>query len=328
MRAGAPGDRRLNRSTKRGLWSGLAAVIGLGLVTVFFVEREAPDAPPPTCPARTVGALVAVAGGTVQLGGVDAADDGPMRTETVAPFRMRATEVTNAEFAAFVRATGYRTLAEQMPRPQDNPGVPPAALTPGSAVFVPPASVDNLTDISQWWRFVAGASWQHPTGPNSSVEGRDAYPVVHIAYADALAYATWRGERLPTEAEWEFAARGGLDGKRFAWGDALLPNGTHQANVWEGVFPVFDAGRDGFKGASPVGCFPANPYGLYDMIGNVWELTSSPYPGGGPAGARIIKGGSFLCAPNYCARYRPAARQPGDPTLGASHVGFRTVISG
>ena len=328
MRLGAPGDCRLNRLVKRGLWQGLVGVLGVGLIAVVFAERQAPDALPPACPAQPVGAMVAIAGGAVRLGGVDAADDGPPRTETVAPFRMRATEVTNAEFAAFVRATGYRTLAEQQPRPEDNPGVPPEALAPGSAVFVPPASVENLTDISQWWRFVAGASWQHPTGPDSSVEGRDAYPVVHIAYADAVAYANWRGERLPTEAEWELAARGGQIGQRFAWGDALAPGGKHQANVWEGVFPVFDAGQDGHKGASPVGCFRPNPFGLYDMIGNVWELTASPYPGGGPDGARIIKGGSFLCAPNYCARYRPAARQPGDPTLGASHIGFRTVASG
>ena len=271
--------------------------------------------------------MVAIGAGTVALGGTDAADDGPPRLVTVAPFRMDMTEVTNAQYAAFVRATGYRTIAERIPSAGDNPGVPVAALVRGSAVFVPPDSVSNLTDISQWWQFVAGADWRHPSGSASDLRGRGAYPVVHIAYPDAVAYASWRGHRLPSEAEWELAARGGLRGKRFAWGDALTPGGEHQANVWEGVFPIFDAGTDGYRGASPVSCFKPNPFGLYDMIGNVWELTVSRYPGESAPGSRIIKGGSFLCAPNYCARYRPAARQPGDPTLGASHIGFRTVVS-
>ena len=330
MRAGAPGHRGLSRisQTIRPRWRWLAALVSLGVGAVLLVPHQVPDPITPACPAISDGVMVRVPGGTVQLGGTDAPDDGPLRTVTVAPFRMDATEVTNAQYAAFVRVTGYRTLAERVPDPADNPGIPASALVPGSAVFVPPESVSNLTDISQWWRFVAGASWLHPSGPGSDTRGLEAYPVVHIAYADAVAYANWRGHRLPSEAEWELAARGGLEGQRFAWGDVLTPGGKHQANVWEGVFPIFDAGTDGYKGASPVGCFKPNLFGLYDMIGNVWELTVSRYPGESAPGSRIIKGGSFLCAPNYCARYRPAARQPGDPTLGASHIGFRTVVSG
>lgn len=267
--------------------------------------------------------MIIIPGGTAILGGTDAPDDGPPRRVTVATFRMAATEVSNAQFAAFVRATGYRTVAERAPRAEDHPGLPPELLVPGSAVFTPPAQVDNMADISQWWRFTPGANWRHPAGPGSDLRGRANHPVVHIAYEDALAYARWRGHVLPTEEQWEFAARGGLDRRRFAWGDELVPDGRHRANVWQGVFPIADTGDDGFQGLSPVGCFEPNGFGLRDMIGNVWEWTSSTHPGA--PGTHLIKGGSFLCAPNYCARYRPAARQDGDSSLGASHIGFRTV---
>lgn len=270
------------------------------------------------------GSLVAIAGGTVRLGGTDAVNDGPVRTVKIAPFRIDATEVTNDQFASFVAATGYVTVAERLPAVADNPDVPPELLKPGSAVFRPPTSVNATGDISQWWQFVPGASWQHPDGPGSSLAGRGRLPVVHVTAEDAEAYARWAGRRLPTEAEWELAARGGLDSKRYAWGDELVPGGLYRANSWQGSFPILDTGSDGFKAAAPVGCYKPNPFGLYDMIGNVWELTASAYIRGTP-GARIIKGGSFLCAPNYCARYRPAARQPGDPTMGASHIGFRTA---
>jgi formylglycine-generating enzyme required for sulfatase activity len=248
-------------------------------------------APSPVCVADT-SAFVAVPGGTVTLGGNDEIDDGPVRTVSVAPFRMKATEVTNAEFAAFVAATGYVTIAER---------------EGSSAVFTPPQAVDNMVDPSQWWRLVDGATWQHPEGPESDIAARANEPVVQVTAADAEAYARWKGERLPTEAEWETAA--------------LATGGGR--NTWQGVFPLMDTGTDGFTRAAPVGCFAANALGLHDIIGNVWELTTDRYPG---SGGNIVKGGSFLCAPNYCARYRPAARQPGDPTMGASHIGFRTVV--
>ncbi len=268
--------------------------------------------------------MIVVPGGSALLGGSDAADDAPVRRVTLPAFRMSATEVTNAQFSAFVRATGYRTVAERAPRPQDYPGVPRRLLVPGSAVFTPPGQVGDPSDISQWWSFTPGANWRHPTGPDSDLRGRENHPVVHIAYDDALAYAQWRRQALPTEDQWELAARGGLNGRRYAWGDDLVPDGRHSANVWQGTFPLVDTGEDGFRGLGPVGCFEANAFGLHDMIGNVWEWTSSTDPRA--PGTRLIKGGSFLCAPNHCARYRPAARQNGDPSLGASHIGFRTVM--
>jgi formylglycine-generating enzyme required for sulfatase activity len=256
-------------------------------------------------------------------------------------------EVTNAQFAAFVAATGYVTLAERGLDPATHPGMPAELLAPGSIVFVPPADLGR-GDITQWWQYVAGANWRQPEGPGSSIEGRENHPVVHIAYEDALAYARWRGRDLPTEAQWEHAARGGLDGEDFAWGSEYQPGGRLKANSWQGIFPVMNTGEDGYIGTAPVGCFDANGYGLHDMIGNVWEWTSDWYrdghaqgdavnptgpdlveigfaPGGSPR--KVIKGGSHLCAPNFCARYRPAARQPQEVDLGAAHLGFRTVLN-
>lgn len=272
------------------------------------------------------------------------AEEGPRRRESVASFSIDATEVTNAEFRAFVEATGYETLAERGLDPATYPDMPREMLKPGSAVFVPPAPGEETAE-GGWWRFVEGANWRRPTGPGSDIEGMDDYPVVHIAYDDALAYATWKGRRLPTEIEWEYAARGGLDGAVYVWGDEPPEQSDPRANIWEGVFPYTNSARDGYAGLAPVGCYPPNGYGLYDMAGNVWEMTSTPFTlsreapavagmemgmtgaGGGDAGETVIaiKGGSFLCAPNYCLRYRPAARQPHDVTLGASHVGFRTA---
>lgn len=267
--------------------------------------------------------MITIPGGTALLGGTDAPDDAPPRRVTVPGFQMSATEVTNAQFAAFVRATGYRTVAECAPRAADHPDLPEEMLVPGSAVFTPPAEGGGPENISRWWRFTAGADWRHPDGPGSDLRGREHHPVVHVAYEDAIAYARWRGHSLPTEAQWELAARGGLHGRRYAWGDELVPDGVHRANTWQGAFPIVDLGSDGFKGLGPVACFEPNPHGLYDMIGNVWEWTTSADPAAPET--RIIKGGSYLCASNYCARYRPAARQFGDPSLGASHTGFRTV---
>ena len=256
-------------------------------------------------------------------------------------------EVTNAQFAAFVEATGYVTLAERGLDPATHPGMPAELLAPGSIVFIPPTDLSG-GDITQWWQYVQGADWREPEGPGSSIEGEENHPVVHVAFEDALAYARWRGRELPTEAQWEYAARGGLEGQDFAWGTEYQPGGRLKANSWQGIFPVMNTEEDGYVGTAPVGCFDANGYGLQDMIGNVWEWTSDWYRAGhaaedavnptgpnlleigfapGESPRRVIKGGSHLCAPNYCARYRPAARQPQEVDLGAAHLGFRTVLN-
>ncbi|SEF63114.1 Formylglycine-generating enzyme, required for sulfatase activity, contains SUMF1/FGE domain [Algoriphagus boritolerans DSM 17298 = JCM 18970] len=266
-------------------------------------------------------------------------------------------EVTNEEYSKFVEATGYLTLAERKPeweelKKQLPPGTPKPddlILTPGSMVFDPPSYAVPTTDISLWWKWVDGASWKHPEGPGSTIEGRENHPVVHIAFEDAEAYAKWIGKRLPTEFEWEFAARGGMNGKRFAWGDELTPNGQYLANTFQGIFPHQNEGKDSFIGTSPVGSFPPNSFGLFDMIGNVWELTADWYdalkyarlagqapkldvgmnpcynPDNPFAMERVMKGGSYLCAANYCVNYRPSARQGTAYDSGTSNVGFRLV---
>lgn len=238
-------------------------------------------------------------------------EERPPRTVNVAGFWIDAHAVTNAEFAAFVAATGYVTVAER-----EGPG------QGGGAVFTAPARVVDRADLRQWWRIAPDANWRRPQGAGSTIEGKEHFPVVQIAFEDALAYAEWRGRDLPTEAEWEHAARGGLEGRAYVWGDEARPDGRHMANHWQGEFPYRDSGEDGYAGLAPVGCFPANGYGLYDMAGNVWEWTREPWKG---HGLRVIKGGSFLCADNYCLRYRPAARQPGDEGFSTEHLGFRTV---
>jgi formylglycine-generating enzyme required for sulfatase activity len=291
--------------------------------------------------------MIWVAGGTFLMGSNrHYVEEQPPRYAQVSGFWIDRTEVTNAQFAAFVSATGYKTVAERGLSANDYPHLPAEALVPGSMVFVaPPANARIRMDMTSWWRYVPGADWRHPTGPGSSIDGKDNHPVVHIAYADAEAFAKWAGRSLPTEAEWEYAARGGLHGKEFAWGDDQTPEGEWMANSWQGMFPFQDEKADGYHSTAPVGCFEANGYGLHDMIGNVWEWASDWYrPGhkfndgdidpagppmmtvteGGPV--RVIKGGSWLCAPNFCARYRPAARQPQEADLGASHIGFRTVL--
>jgi formylglycine-generating enzyme required for sulfatase activity len=258
-------------------------------------------------------------------------EEGPARTVSVAAFSIDRFAVTNGEFARFVAETHYVTDAERKPNPADYPDVPAESLVAGGAVFTSPTGVRSMGDPMQWWAFVPGADWRHPDGPASSIVGRDNDPVVQVSYRDALAYARWIGRELPTEAQFEHAARGGLDGKTYAWGDEMTPGGIAQANTWEGEFPNRNTGEDGFVGRAPVGCFPANGYGLYDMIGNVWEWTASLYsaeePGAKPESRvlRAIKGGSFLCSPNYCRRYRPAARQAQESGFSALHLGFRTV---
>jgi sulfatase modifying factor 1 len=246
--------------------------------------------------------------------------------------------VTNDEFRRFVDATGFVTTAERTPdweeiRKQLPPATPKpdaSVLVPGSAVFVPPSGPVPLDDVSAWWQWTPGASWKHPEGPGSSIDDRSAHPVVHVSWDDAIAYARWTGKRLPTEAEWEFAARGGLDGKRFSWGDEP-PAERPRANIFHGDFPHRQTAEDGFVRTSPVKSFPANGYGLYDMAGNVWQWTADWYRGGGGAEApatRVIKGGSFLCHESYCESYRPSARRGAPADTGSSHVGFRLVLSG
>lgn len=239
-------------------------------------------------------------------------EEGPPRRVTVKAFSIDTHELTNAEFARFVAATHYRTVAER--DPPRLPGAPPAMGKPGSAVFSVPDRQDP-----RWWRWSVGAQWRHPSGPKESIVGHDQEPVVQIAYDDADAYARWAGKRLPTEAEWEYAALGGAT----ALPEPVDTHGTPQANYYQGVFPARDLGLDGYRGRAPVGCFKPNPFGLYDMIGNVWEWTSETAGAGHASG--VIKGGSYLCASNYCARYRPAARQFEERGLGTDHIGVRLV---
>ncbi len=295
-------------------------------------------------------ATVSLDGGSFLMGSEDNhPEEGPVHRVTVGPFRIMTTEVTNAEFRAFVEATGYVTMAERALDPADHPGWPPELLQPGSMVFAMPEAVQGMEDVMQWWSFTPGATWRTPLGPGSDIAGMDLMPVVQVAPEDAEAFATWAGGRLPTEAEWEFAARGGLDGAEYTWGETFDPAQGWKANSWQGTFPVTDTADDGFHGLAPVGSFAPNGYGLYDMAGNVWEHVADWYvpahpdrpevdPHGPPAELaaqfshpeigprRVIKGGSWLCAPNFCYRYRPAARQAQEMGLGTNHIGFRVAF--
>jgi formylglycine-generating enzyme required for sulfatase activity len=283
-------------------------------------------------------------------------EERPIRRVSVDGLWMDRTPVTNASFEKFVGETGHVTFAEIPPDPADYPGAIKEMLVAGGLVFVKPPQPVDLRNIRNWWHFVFGADWRHPRGPNSSLTGLDQHPVVQIAYADAEAYAAWAGKSLPTEAEWECAARGGLDRAVYAWGDHLTVDGKHMANFWQGEFPWQNLAEDGFETTSPVGSFPPNGYGLVDMIGNVWEWTTDWYtarspsppahacctprnPRGGPESEsydpqqpniriprKVIKGGSHLCAPNYCRRYRPAARFPEPIDTSTSHLGFRCIV--
>jgi sulfatase modifying factor 1 len=286
-------------------------------------------------------------------GGPDPMRDArPIHRVHVAGFWMDRTEVTNADFGAFVAATGYVTVAERIPKAQDFPGAPPENLVAGGIVFTPPDRPVSLANHLAWWAYVPGADWRQPTGPDSSIEGHADDPVVQVAYEDALAFAAWAGKRLPTEAEWEFAARGGLAGAAYPWGSAFRPAGRFMANTWQGGFPGANTGADGFTGLAPVGRFPANAYGLHDMAGNAWEWCSDWYrhdayvgasagkPRRNPTGPhdsfdpqepgqakRVLRGGSFLCSESYCARYIVGSRGKAEPSSGTSHIGFRCVKS-
>ena len=298
--------------------------------------------------------MVHVPRGTFQMGSDrHYPEEAPSHRVIVDDFWIDSTPVTNRQFAAFVRATSHVTLAEVAPDPVDYPGSLPGMIFAGSLVFTAPKHRVDLRDWSQWWTLMKGANWRQPYGPKSSIKGLDDHPVAHVTFSDALAYAEWAGKALPTEAEWEFAARGGFDGTEFAWGDAFMPGGRAMANTWHGEFP--HRRQSGYRRTSPVRAFPPNGYGLYDMIGNVWEWTSDRWsakhiadadscciptnPRGGLEAAsydpqlsdikiprKVIKGGSHLCAPNYCRRYRPAARHAQPVDTSTSHVGFRCVI--
>jgi len=258
-------------------------------------------------------------------------EEAPVREVALRGFWIDAHEVTNAQFRRFVEATGYVTVAERPPVWPEGADVPAEMRRPGAIVFRSPADLDGLGDITRWWQWTPGASWKHPEGPGSDLAGRDDHPVVQVAYEDARAYARWAGRDLPSEAQWERAARGKAQGRDYVWGNEPYPQGRQLANSWQGVFPVRDTADDGFAGIAPVGCFPANDFGLHDMAGNVWEWTRDGFESRRQAIATAdgepvtIKGGSWLCAPNFCGRFRPAARQPGDPLTGTTHIGFRTV---
>lgn len=250
-------------------------------------------------------------------------EEAPERRVQVPSFYISTHEITNDQFSLFVDETGYKTVAEQVPDLSQFPNAPDELKLPGSVVFSPEAFSKLRTQLS-WWTYVPGANWNAPKGPGSSVEGIGNHPVVHIAHADAIAYASWVGGRLPTEAEWEYAARGLNENTVYAWGEDFTPNGQHQANTWQGPFPVANTNDDGFSGSAPVGCYTPNGFGLYDMIGNVWEWTADPYA---PQSTQFgtIKGGSYLCSSSFCARFRPSARHSQERTLGTSHIGFRVV---
>jgi formylglycine-generating enzyme len=307
--------------------------------------------------------MVRVPGGSFLMGSEDFyPEERPVRRVEVDGFWMDSRPVTVAQFRRFVRATGYVTVAERPLDPAAYPGASPDLLVPGSLVFYPTRGPVDLSDVSQWWRYTPGASWRHPRGPGSTLHGLDQHPVTHVAAEDADAYAAWAGKELPTEAEWEFAARGGLDGAVFTWGDELEPKGKVMANTWQGRFPWYSSKPPGKRGTSAVGSYPPNGFGLYDMAGNVWEWTSDFFAAAARAGShgkagehaccapprnprvtsrelslvpgepgeriprRVIKGGSHLCAPEYCLRYRPAARQGEAVDTSTAHLGLRCVV--
>lgn len=314
------------------------------------------SSPPGRRPGPSTQGMRRLAGGVYAMGSERFyPEEAPVRRVRVDPFWIDETPVTNLAFDRFVAATGYKTLAEIAPDPRDYPGMAPEMSQPGSLVFEPTSGPVDLSDYNQWWRFSFGADWRHPTGADSGLDGLEDHPVVHVAYADAKAYARWAGKTLPTEAEWEYAARGGLEGAEYAWGEELEPGGAVLANYWQGDFPHQNSLLDGYFRTSPVRTYPANGFGLFDMIANVWEWTSDWYalprqetkPKGSccipdnPRGPResesrdphapaiprkVLKGGSHLCAESYCQRYRPAARHPQPIDSATSHIGFRCII--
>ena len=328
-------------------------VMKLSFAAVMLMSTLAFAAPATqSTAARAPEGMVLIPAGTFMMGGDDprTPDAQPVHPVALDAFYMDATPVTNAQFRKFVEATKYVTVAERKPDPKDYPGVPADKLIAGSAVFNQPPHDVPLDNAYAWWKYEPGASWRHPEGPQSNIDGKTNYPVVHICYEDALAYAKWAGKRLPTEAEYEYAARGGLEGKKYSWGDELLPDGKYVQNIWTGHFPAENTGADGHKGLSPVDAFPPNTYGLYDIGGNVWAWCSDWYrpdyyqtldtktPTKSPQGPpdsfdpaepgmpkRVLRGGSFLCAERYCTRYLVGSRGKGAPDSAAINIGLRCV---
>jgi formylglycine-generating enzyme required for sulfatase activity len=302
-------------------------------------------------PHRTKSGMVRIPGGRFWMGSDHMSDAQPVHEVEVKAFWMDRTDVTNAEFSRFVKATGYVTIAERPLDPKEFPNLEPDELDPGSVVFTPPPGPISLDHPLAWWRFVRGANWRHPDGPGSDLRGKENYPVVQIAWPDAAAYAKWAGKRLPTEAEWEFAARGGHDRQDYVWGSEFRPKGKWMANTFQGHFPDKDSSEDGYAGVARVASFAPNDFGLYDMSGNVWQWvadwyrpdyyaqlgkqTSIAIDPQGPHDSydpqelgvpkRVQKGGSYLCTDQYCERYMPGTRGKGDPQTGTNHVGFRCV---
>jgi sulfatase modifying factor 1 len=326
----------------------LGVLLCAGLALSAYALIPTGEGPPPAVPECWI------PGGTFRMGDDEIDDARPVHTVHVDGFWMDQTEVTNEQFAWFVKKTGYVTVAERQPDAADFPGVSADKLVPFSGVFRPPAGCPPANECPScgfWWVPCPGACWRHPEGPGSDLKGREKHPVVHVAWEDAVAYARWAGKRLPTEAEWERAARGPAgeqSGGRFYWGDELCPGGKWMANIWQGPFPIEDRGADGFRGTAPVGSFPPNGFGLYDMAGNVWEWCADWYrpdyyadsprdnprgpdssidPDGRDEPKRVQRGGSFLCSDNYCSRYRAGARGQGEPRTGLPHTGFRCVRS-
>ncbi len=291
------------------------------------------------------GNMVWIPAGKFTMGSNDGqTDELPLHDIKIDGFWMDQTEVTNEQFGRFVDATKYVTVAERLPNPNDFPDAPIENLRAGSVVFTPPSRVDSLEDSLQWWTYMPGANWRHPEGPKSTIAGREKHPVVHVCWDDAAAYAKWAGKRLPTEAEWEYAARGGLNHAPFMWGRDKLPEGKWMANIWQGGFPGENTAEDRFVSTAPVGSFPANGYHLFDMAGNVWEWCADLYhpdyysksPRENPQGPetshdpnepgiakRVTRGGSFMCSDMYCKGYRPSARMKTSPDTGLANTGFR-----
>lgn len=325
----------------------LSATVAGSLLLGYSLWRAA-GRKEPSASGSTEG-MVWVPGGAFWMGSEDGqSDERPVHRVIVDGFWMDTTEVTNEQFARFVKETGYRTTAEQTPEPKNFPGVPLENLVAGAIVFTPPEGEVPLDNHFAWWRYQAGANWRQPEGPGSTLEGRERHPVVQVSWDDAVAYARWAGKRLPTEAEWEFAARGGLDRQPFTWGRELVPGSKWQANIWQGKFPNQNSLSDGFRGTAPVASFPPNGFGLYDMSGNVWEWCADWYlpeyyatsPEKNPPGPdrsydpnepgtqkRVQRGGSYLCNASYCSGYRASARMKSTPDTGLNHTGFRCVRS-
>ena len=342
-------DGRAPRPHRRLIWpASLLAVLG---IAAFLLLRQSPsqtvtaasaNAPPGPAPDG----MVWVPGGSFRMGTAAVPDAQPIHSVELDGFWMDRTEVTNAEFARFVKATEYKTVAERVPDAKDFPGAAADKLLAGSIVFTPPAGPVPLDNIANWWVYVPGACWNRPSGPGSDSKSRPDDPVVHVCWEDATAYAKWAGKQLPTEAQWEYAARGGIEQAEFVWGAQMKPGGKHMANTWQGSFPSENDAADGHAGLAPVGSLPANGFGLHDMSGNVWEWCADWYrpdayadgPLKNPAGPtssfdpnepgvakRVQRGGSFLCNDNYCRAYRPGYRGKGEVSSAASHIGFRCV---